>query len=156
MKSWVQVKKEFIECVSECNPAMLNDDIAMRCSFGDHCDIEAQVGELTGLQYHYCPAFEDVWPLNTLEDDLYDILSAMGIIMHDIQKKDGYLMHCVLFRRSNAATFAVDMAWQQDDEPCAADVLREVVDNGGEKYLLASGVVTNEEWDDIVEMLEDI
>jgi hypothetical protein len=52
-----------------------NDYAALAESWSDYTDAECKDGNITDLQYHYCPAFDDAMP----DDDCVFLLERMGV-----------------------------------------------------------------------------
>ena len=72
-KNWEsEIKPLVIEQYSE------DDTVALSESWNDYTDSLCKDGELTDLQYHYCPAFDDTIP-DDEDDEREYILKAMGV-----------------------------------------------------------------------------
>lgn len=57
----------------------MTDNIALCEGWNNYSDSLCKDGELTNLQYHYCPAYDDLMPDDDLGDDIEHILQAMGV-----------------------------------------------------------------------------
>ena len=56
-----------------------DDEIAMCEAWNDYTDGLTKDGELTGLQYHYCPAYGDTMPDDDIQSDIWHILDTMVV-----------------------------------------------------------------------------
>jgi|SRR5690625_1891125 len=80
MTDIIGIKEAFERWESYIKPAVIaqygeNDRPAMSESWNDFTDALCRDGELTGLQYHYCPAFDEPMP----DCDHEFILENMGV-----------------------------------------------------------------------------
>ena len=69
-----QAYAQFLEIM----PA-IDDEVAMREAWNNYTDSLTKDGELTGLQYHYCPAYGETMPDDDIESDILHILDGMGV-----------------------------------------------------------------------------
>lgn len=56
-----------------------DDTVALCEAWNNYTDSLCKDGALTGLQYHYCPAYGDSMPGDDMESDIEFILEAMGV-----------------------------------------------------------------------------
>jgi hypothetical protein len=68
-----------------------DDRTALAESWNDYTDGLAKDGELTALQYHYTPAFDDAIPDGDAEAEAGYLLDAMGVRVHveQVEKREG-------------------------------------------------------------------
>lgn len=76
----MKIKDAFHNWESEIKPLVIaqygaDDEPALSESWNDYTDSLCKDGELSDLQYHYCPAWDDCMP----EDDFQFILDLMGV-----------------------------------------------------------------------------
>lgn len=73
-------REAFDSWESDIKPAVVaqygaDDSVALSESWNDYTDALCKDGELTALQYHYCPSWDDEMP----DDDREFILKEMGV-----------------------------------------------------------------------------
>ena len=73
-----QACSHYAESLAEFG-ADMDDAIALSEGWGDYTDSLCKEGALTGLQYHYCPAYGDTMPDDDLESDIEYVLQEMGV-----------------------------------------------------------------------------
>lgn len=108
-----QAFTNYKEIIKECDMDM-SDNIALCEGWNDYTDSLCKDGELTSLQYHYCPAYDDSMP----DSDIEYILQAMGVRFnyrpidkrHDSQVSDlpGASHWFCTFDRGGKAGFSVE------------------------------------------------
>lgn len=153
MKCWSELANEYREYVSEVNPDWLeNDEVAVRCGWCDFVNAARENGDINSLQDYYVPAFEDVGMFNTIEDDADDILTALGIVLHECEYIGDSKFKVELLRKSNNAIFGHTIHWDKDGEAPISDIVRDIM-NGGDFGIVENGGFTNEEWYDLAEIL---
>ena len=79
------IHEAFEQWESGCKPFLVekygeSDRIAFSEGWNDYADALCKDGELTGLQYHYCPAVDDAMPQDADAERDY-ILDALGVRM---------------------------------------------------------------------------
>lgn len=57
-----------------------DDDPALSESWNNYTDGLCDGGELTGLQYHYAPAYDDSMPGDSWDEELSHLLENMGVV----------------------------------------------------------------------------
>lgn len=107
----ITLKSAFERWANDIQPAVIaqygsDDRPALSESWNDFTDSLCKNGELTGIQYHYCPAYDEPMP----DCDREFILDEMGVSFGTIrvaERPDGDLWHDgvshwrVLFKRGN-------------------------------------------------------
>lgn len=79
----ITIKAAFEQWEENIKPLVIEqygeqDAPALSESWNDYTDSVCKDGELTDLQYHYCPAFDDPMP----DDDFEFILESIGVSLH--------------------------------------------------------------------------
>lgn len=142
MTSYISLADAFDQW-RELSAGIPSDDFPMLSeSWNDYTDALARDGELTALQYHYCPAYDDPMPgygsrFDPLSDDRDFILSAMGITMSCVRTEsrkdaddwDASASHWRVTLRHNGKrmSFAYSMGAAHTGEPERDDCLNAVL-----------------------------
>ncbi|MFY0633667.1 MAG: hypothetical protein JXQ91_07640 [Vannielia sp.] len=140
-------------------PEIPEDDGPMLSeSWNNYTDSLCKDGELTDLQYHHCPAYDDPMPDDEDEEREY-LLDQMGVRMsyETAALREGWQegakhYRCTLTRGTNGATFSTpySMGPALSGGPTREDVLNCLLSDAGSIW---DGAETFEEWAD--EMGED-
>lgn len=130
-----------------------DDTVALSESWNDYTDALCKDGELTDLQYHYCPAWDDTMPSDA-DDEREYLLDQMGVrISHERAAaregwhKDARHYRVTITRGENGATFSVpySMGPALEGNPTREDVLSCLLSDAGPIW---DGADTFEDWAD--------
>ena len=77
MKTYSELKTYFKETFVPGIPA--DDEVMLNEEWNNYTDSECKDGEITNLQYHHCPSYEDCPEDDTEDEDRAFILGAMGV-----------------------------------------------------------------------------
>lgn len=78
------IAKAFAQWNDDIKPLVIEqygegDSIALSESWNDYTDSLCKDNELTNLQYHYCPSYDDSMPDDDMESEIEWLLEQMGV-----------------------------------------------------------------------------